>query len=93
MTTYSVPTGEVTVVAFVRAKGGKEAKIQEVTETLQQQVHKKNPGATVFQAYKGANEPGLILFYETYHSREAFEFHKSSDHLQSWFDSDLAPIP
>ncbi len=84
---YNLPTGEVTVVAFVRAKGGKEAEIQEVTKDLQQQVHQKNPGAVVFQSYKGANEPGLILFYEIYKTRDAFESHKSSEHLQNWFDA------
>lgn len=34
-----LPVRGVTVVTFVRAKGGKEAKIQEVTKELQQQVH------------------------------------------------------
>lgn len=84
---HSLPTGEVTVVAFVHAKGGKEALIQEVTQKLQQEVHQKNPGAVVFQSYKGANEPGLILFYEIYQTRDAFQSHKDSDHLQNWFDA------
>ena len=86
-TQSKLPVGEVTVVAFVRAKGGKETKIREVTKKLQQQVHRKNPGAVVFQSYKGANEPGLILFYEIYQTRDAFESHKNSDHLQDWFDA------
>ena len=84
---FSLPTGEITVVAFVRAKGGKEAKIQEVTTKLQEEVRQKNPGAVIFQAYKGSDEPGLILFYEIYKTREAFQFHKDSAHLQRWFDA------
>ena len=86
-TKYSLPTGEVTVVAFIRAKGGKEARIREVTKTLQEEVHQKNPGAVIFQAYKGSDEPGLILFYEIYKTRDAFQFHKDSAHLQNWFDA------
>ena len=51
-TQFKSPVGEVTVVAFVRAKGGKETRIREATKELQQQVHQKNPGAMVFQSYK-----------------------------------------
>lgn len=87
LTQSKLPTGEVTVIAFVRAKGGKEAEIQRVTKKLQQQVHQKNPGAVIFQSYKGANEPGLILFYEIYQTRDAFESHKDSEHLQNWFNA------
>ena len=86
-TKYGLPIGEVTVVAFVRAKGGREAKILEVTLKLQAEVRQKNPGAVIFQSYKGANEPGLILFYEIYKTRDAFESHKNSEHLQNWFDA------
>ena len=84
---FSLPTEEITVVAFVRARGGKEAKIQEVTAELQKEVRQKNPSAVIFQAYKGSDEPGLILFYEIYKTREAFQFHKDSAHLQRWFDA------
>lgn len=90
-TKSNLPTGAVTVVAFIRAKGGREAKIQEVTRKLQKEVHQKNPDAVIFQAYKGANEPGLILFYEIYKTREAFQSHKDSEHLQNWFDA-LEPL-
>ncbi len=86
-TQYNLPTGEVTVVAFVRAKSGKEAKIRECTRILQKEVHKKDPGAVIFQAYESSDEPGLILFYEIYKTREAFQFHNDSAHVKKWFDA------
>jgi len=79
-----LPEGAVTVVAQVHALGGKEEELAKVSQKLVPAV-RSEPGCLLFQAHRGANTPGIILFYEIFATQEAFEAHKNAAHTKQWF--------
>jgi quinol monooxygenase YgiN len=86
-----LPSDAVIVVAQVRALGGKENKLAEVTAALVPAVRTSEPGCLLFQAHRGANIPGVVLFYEIFENHTAFEAHKKAPHTQQWF-SDIESL-
>ncbi|PVE21974.1 antibiotic biosynthesis monooxygenase [Microvirga sp. KLBC 81] len=81
--TVTLPKGAVTVVASVRARGGKEAELIRLTEALVPKV-RQEAGNLLCQAHQGLEEPGLLVFYEIFESAAAFEAHKAAPHTKQW---------
>jgi quinol monooxygenase YgiN len=88
--TVVLPKGAVTVVASVRARGGKEAELIRLTEALVRKV-RQEAGNLLCQAHQGLNEPDTIVFYEIFESAAAFEAHKAASHTKQW-SIDIQPL-
>ncbi|SDA61640.1 putative quinol monooxygenase [Sinorhizobium sp. NFACC03] len=82
---FELPRGAVTVVAYLQASGGRENKLAEISSHLMGEVRKNEPGNLLFQTHRGADVPGLILFYEIFATEEAFQAHKDAEHTKRWF--------
>lgn len=83
--TTQLPTGAVTVVAYVQATGGCEDKLAEISTRLMGEVRANEPGNLLFQTHRGSDVPGIILFYEIFETEEAFQAHKDAEHTKRWF--------
>ncbi|WDZ79106.1 putative quinol monooxygenase (plasmid) [Ensifer adhaerens] len=82
---FELPQGAVTVVAYLQASGGRENKLAEISSHLMAEVRENEPGNLLFQTHRGADVPGLILFYEVFATEEAFQAHKDAEHTKRWF--------
>jgi len=80
-----LPKGAVTVVAYVQALGGQENKLAEISTRLMGEVRANEPGNLLFQTHRGADVPGIILFYEIFETEAAFQAHKDAEHTKRWF--------
>jgi quinol monooxygenase YgiN len=78
-----LPKGAVTVVAFVRARDGKEAELVRATDVLVPKV-RQEAGNLLCQFHQGLEEPGLFVFYEIFESAAALEAHKETPHVKQW---------
>ena len=81
--TVVLPKGAVTVVAFVRARDGKESELIRATEALVPKV-RQEAGNLLCQAHRGMEEPNLLVFYEIFENAAALEAHKSAPHVKQW---------
>jgi quinol monooxygenase YgiN len=81
--TVALPRGAVTVIAFVRAREGKEAELVRAAEALVPKV-RQEAGNLLCQVHQGLEEPGLFAFYEIFESAAALEAHKSAPHVKQW---------
>ncbi len=81
--TVALPVGAVTVVAFVRAREGKEAELVQAAEALVPKV-RQEAGNLLCQVHQGLEEPSLFAFYEVFESTAALEAHKSAPHVKHW---------
>ncbi len=81
----TMPDGAVIVVARVTALGGREEALVEASRRLDREVKASEPGSLAFIAHRGADMPGVVLFYEVWRAREALEAHKGTPHLKRWF--------
>ncbi len=88
--TVTLPKGAVTVVAFVRARAGKEAELVRATEALVPKV-RQEAGNLLCQAHRGLDGPGILVFYEIFESAAAFEAHKAAPHTMQW-STDIQPL-
>jgi quinol monooxygenase YgiN len=81
--TVALPKGAVTVVAFVRARDGKETELVQATEVLVPKV-RQEAGNLLCQVHRGLEEPGLFVFYEIFESAAALDAHKAAPHVKQW---------
>ena len=81
--TVALPRGAVTVVAYVRAREGKEPELVRAAEALVPKV-RQEAGNLLCQVHQGLEEPSLFAFYEIFESAAALEAHKSAPHVKQW---------
>jgi quinol monooxygenase YgiN len=79
-----VPAGAYSVVAQVRARPGKEAELRSITVPLIAKVRAEN-GNLVYFLQENRESPGHFIFYEVFTTKETFEAHNHSAHVQEWF--------
>lgn len=72
---------EVTVVARIYPKAGKEAEVADLLVQMADTVKKNEPDCIIYRPHRLTKEPVVFLFYEQYRSLEAFEFHRTAAHL------------
>ncbi|WP_219225792.1 putative quinol monooxygenase [Pedobacter antarcticus] len=82
---FSVPPGTVTIVAWTKIKAGSEEKVAKATRIMTDLIRKNEPGNLMFEAHQGVAEGGTIIFYEIFKDKTAFETHKNSVHVKNWF--------
>ena len=80
-----IPASAYSVVAEVRAKPGKEAELRAATLPLISKVRAEN-GNLVYFLQEDRAAPGHFVFYEVFVSRQNFEAHNRSAHVQEWFE-------
>lgn len=79
-----VPAGAYAIVAEVRAKPGKEAELRAATLPLVGQVRAERNNLIYF-LHEDREKPGRFVFYEIFATKEDFEAHNASAHVQKWF--------
>ncbi len=42
-----------------------------------------DPGAIAYELHRSADDPSTFIFYEQYESKEAFDYHLSTDHFKA----------
>ncbi len=72
---------EVTVVARIYPKPGKEAEVEALLVQMAEAVREHEPECIVYRPHRSNKEPVVFLFYEQYRSMPAFEFHRTAPHL------------
>lgn len=77
---------EVTVVARIHPKPGKEDEVGGLLVEMAAAVRAHEPDCLVYRPHRSAKEPVVFLFYEQYRSREAFDFHRKAPHLAPFRD-------
>jgi quinol monooxygenase YgiN len=80
----NVPAGAYAIVAEVRAKPGKENELRTATLPLVTQV-RHEPNNLLYFLHEDRNAPGHFVFYEIFSSRQDFDAHNASSHVQAWF--------
>lgn len=78
-----LPKGAVTVVAFVRARSGKNAELVRVTDVLVPKV-RREAGNLLCQFHQALEDSSLFVFYEIFESAAALEAHKATLHVKQW---------
>ncbi len=79
-----IPAGAFSVVAQVRAKPGKEAELRAATLPLIAKV-RAEAGNLVYFLQEDRDAPGHFIFYEIFTTREAFDAHNRTPHVEEWF--------
>jgi len=74
----------LTVVARLRAAGGKGDALAALLSEQAAVVRREEPGCLVYRAHRSTRDPELFLFYETYVDEAAFEFHRKAPHLAAY---------
>ena len=80
----AMPSGAIAVIAQVRAKTGKEQELRSATLPLVSQV-RSEPDNVLYFLHEDRGQPGHFVFYEIFASREAFDAHNGTEHVQRWF--------
>jgi quinol monooxygenase YgiN len=72
---------EVTVVARIHPKAGKEDEVARLLVQMAEAVKKNEPDCIVYRPHRLTKDPVVFLFYEQCRSTAAFEFHRTAPHL------------
>ncbi|MGN8070978.1 putative quinol monooxygenase [Mucilaginibacter sp. 22184] len=75
---------QFTVIADLTALTGFEQEILELIKELVA-ICRKQPEVLYYSSSEVIAEPGRFVFFEVYHSKEAFEINKNADHTQHFF--------
>lgn len=74
---------QLTVVAKITAKAGKEKETKEALEALIPPTLKEE-GCINYDLHVSAENEGTFLFYENWKSHELWQKHVNSDHIQDF---------
>jgi quinol monooxygenase YgiN len=81
----STPTDErrdlLTVIAYMRAKPGKESELRDALEALVKPTTEE-PGYVNYDLHQGVEDPAVFFFYENWESAQALDAHLDAPHLQ-----------
>lgn len=77
-------TGEITVVARLRAARGKGDALAALLTEQCSVVRATEPGCLAYRLHRATEDADLFLFYETYVDDAAFEVHRRSPHLAAF---------
>ena len=70
------------VTAKVQVQKGRADEFVEAYRWMHPQVM-KDPGAILYSLQRSVEDPDEFLFYEQYESKEAFDYHLSTDHFRA----------
>lgn len=79
------PTDErrdlLTVIAYMRAKPGREAELREALEALIKPTTAER-GCVNYDLHQGAEDPAVFFFYENWESAQDLDTHLDAPHLR-----------
>jgi quinol monooxygenase YgiN len=73
----------LTVIATLKAQGGKEAQLAETLKALVGPTHAEQ-GCILYEMHRSEEDPGLFKFVEAWENRPLWEAHMQSPHLQAF---------
>jgi quinol monooxygenase YgiN len=73
----------LTIVAQLKAKPGKEQELRQALQALVEPTRREE-GLINYDMHVSNDDPGLFLFYENWRSRELWQRHMNSPHLQAF---------
>ena len=71
----------LTVIAYMRAKAGKEEQLRDALQALVEPTSKE-PGYVNYDLHQGVEDPAVFFFYENWESADAHDAHMQTPHLQ-----------
>lgn len=71
----------LTVIAYMRAKPGKEADLRQALEALVEPTT-KDAGYVNYDLHQSVEDPALFFLYENWESPEELDAHLATPHLQ-----------
>ncbi|HET9341261.1 MAG TPA: putative quinol monooxygenase [Casimicrobiaceae bacterium] len=77
-------TGELTVVARLRAAPGKGDALAALLIEQCGVVRASEPGCLAYRLHRANDDPDLFLFYEAYVDDAAFDAHRRSPHVAAF---------
>lgn len=79
------PTDErrdlLTIIAYMRAKSGRESELRQALEALIQPTTQER-GYVNYDLHQGVEDPSVFFFYENWESAEDLNEHLNAPHLQ-----------
>ena len=73
----------LTIVAQLKAKPGKERELQQVLQALIEPTRHEQ-GIINYDMHVSNEDPGLFLFYENWRTKDEWERHMKSPHLEAF---------
>lgn len=73
----------LTIVAQLKAKPGKEAELRQVLQALVEPTRREQ-GLLNYDMHVSNEDPGLFLFYENWRTRDEWDRHMKSPHLEAF---------
>lgn len=73
----------LTIVAQLKAKPGKEKELQQALQALVEPTRHEE-GIVNYDMHVSNEDPGFFLFYENWKSRDLWQRHMKSPHLQAF---------
>ncbi len=73
----------VTVIAWMRAKPGKERELRQALEALIQPTQQE-PGYVNYDLHQGIEDPAVFALYENWETVDTHETHMNTPHLQQF---------
>ncbi|MGQ0481698.1 MAG: putative quinol monooxygenase [Pseudonocardia sp.] len=74
-------TNQLTIVATMKAKGGKRDELRAALESLLEPTRAED-GNVQYDLHQGVDDPDVFVFYEIWSSAEHLGQHMQSPHLQ-----------
>lgn len=75
--------GKLTVVAYIKAKPGKETAVQDELLALIQPT-RNEPPCINYDLHRSKTDPALFMFYENWQSKEDLDAHLNTPHLNAF---------
>lgn len=72
----------ITCTAKLRVLAGEEERFERLLLDLVENVHRHEPGCTLFHFVRSQSDPRTYLVIELYADREAYEHHKRAEYLE-----------
>ena len=73
----------VIVLARFRSRPGRAAELKETLRAVQASS-RTEPGCEVYDMFESADATNSYVLFERYHSRDALEAHRNSDHYRAY---------
>ena len=73
----------LTIVAQLKAKPGKEKELQQVLQALVEPTRREQ-GIMNYDMHVSNEDPGLFLFYENWRTKDEWDRHMKSPHLEAF---------
>lgn len=75
--------GKVTVIAYHRAKPGKEGALREALLAVCAPTRREK-GCINYDLHVSSDDPGLLVFHENWESKEDLDAHLASPHIDAF---------